>query len=118
VPKKDVLTFNDNVAIFISDSACLDCHREYISLLFKYFNKEAIIIRLGPILDSQEFMSYRIWGLVGCSELEGIVNSSKPLIAVVKNMNNLEYVFVPIDSDIDLFEKYLVSLRNELNNHH
>jgi hypothetical protein len=108
ISAKDVIRPNRTVAIFVSDSACLDCHREYISLLFKYFYKDAVIIRLGPLLDNQEFLEYRIWGLVGCSELEDIVNSKRPLIAFINSKNSLQYIFIPVDSDLDLFEKYLV----------
>lgn len=114
VPVKDVINPDRTIAMFISDSACLDCHREYISLLFKYFYNDAIIIRLGHILDNQEFLGYRIWGLVGCSELEEIVNLKRPLIALISIDNILQFMFIPIDSDLGLFEKYLIKLKNEL----
>ncbi len=118
VPVEDVIKPDQTVAIIVSDSACLDCHREYISLLFKYFSKEAVIIRLGRLLDNQEFLEYRIWGLIGCSELEEIVKSRKPLFAFINSNQNLQYIFIPVDSDLDLFEKYLITLQTELNNHH
>ena len=118
VPVKDVIRPDQTVALFVSDSACLDCHRDYISLLFKYFYKEAIIIRLGLLFDNQEFLEYRLWGLIGCPELEEIVNSKKPLIAFINSKYNLQYIFVPVDSDLDLFKKYLITLQAELGNLH
>ena len=116
VSAKDAIRPGQTVAIFVSDSACLDCLREYISLLFKYFYKEAIIIRLGPLFDNQEFLENKIWGLVGFSELDEVVDSKKPLIAFIDSNNILQYVFIPVDSDLELFEKYLIKLQNKLNN--
>lgn len=116
VPIQNVLKFNQTVAFFISDSACLDCHREYISLLFKYFYEEAVIFRLGPLLDSQEFLQYRIWGLTGCDELEKVLDPKKPMISSIDSNKCLKNIFIPGDYDIELFEKYLVQLKNELAN--
>lgn len=116
VPIQNAIKFNQTVAFFISDSACLDCHRDYISLLFKYFYKEAVIIRLGPLLDNQEFLQYRIWGLIGCNELEKVIDSKKPLIAFINSNKCLKNIFIPANYDLDLFEKYLLRLNKELAN--
>jgi hypothetical protein len=114
VPIQDAIKFNQTVAFFISDSACLDCHREYISLLFKYFYKEAVIIRLGPLLDHQEFLQYRIWGLTGCKELENIIDSKKPMIALINSNKCLKNIFIPAYYDLAYFEKYLLRLKKEI----
>lgn len=114
VSPSEAILPGQTVSIFISDSACLDCMREYISLLFKYFYKEAVIIRLGPLTDNQEFLEYKIWGLTGFSKLEEIIKPKMPLIAFVNKNNILEYTFIPVDSDLDLFERYLKELQNIL----
>mgnify|MGYP000991136203 CR=1 FL=1 len=114
VPSVDAIKPGETVALFVSDSTCLDCLRSYIALLFKYFYKETVIIRLGPLTDNQEFFEYKIWGLAGFSELDKIVGLKRPLIAFIDNSSILRYVFIPVNSDIDLFEKYLIKLRNTL----
>lgn len=112
----DAVKPNQTVAFFISDSACLDCHREYISLLFKYFYKEAVIIRLGRLFDNQEYLQYRIFGLIGFNELEKVIFPNKPLVAFIDNNYNLQYIFIPPYNDLDFFEKYLIQLKEILNN--
>lgn len=110
----ELLATGPKILILVSKDQCINCIDPYINLLHKYFNNRFLIVRLGNLADPNYNNPYPVWTLLNSEALEKIVQLKQPLITLMCENGDLQYSFMPRNSNLIICDRYLSRLKDRL----
>jgi hypothetical protein len=110
----ELLKTGPKILILVNKDQCITCIEAYIYLLQKYFKNEFFIVRLGNLSDPNDDNPYPIWALPNNEFLKKNIQVKQPLITLLNLNGELQYSFMPSNSNLMICDRYLSRLKEKL----